>query len=218
MERSPGSVPTGVSPVFWSFLAEERLDGKTLLDVGTGTGRIALALAARCGRVVGLDRDAASLEEARGRAKRAGITNATFEVADVETVDYSTWAPDLVVGHLYMSSALVERAARALPGGGLLAVVAFHVDQWRETGRVSRFAYDEERMRTLLKNHGLTVERLELEREERAFASVEEALAAVVGLEDRWRSDGRWFRYIKFLEDGGRTLTRSHLLVKARRP
>jgi SAM-dependent methyltransferase len=218
MERSPARPPPGVSPLFWSFLAEERLEGKTLLDVGTGTGRIALALAPRCGRVVGLDRDAASLEEARDRAKRAGITNATFEVGDVETIDYSTWAPDLVVAHLYMSNALVERAARALPGGGLLAVVAFHVDQWCETGRVSRFAYDEERMLTLLKDQGLIVERLELEREERAFASVEEALAGVVGLEDRWRSDGRWFRYIKFLEDGGRTLTRSHLLVKARRP
>jgi ubiquinone/menaquinone biosynthesis C-methylase UbiE len=218
MERSPGSPPPGVSPLFWSFLAEERLEGKTLLDVGTGTGRIALALAPRCGRVIGLDRDAASLEEARDRAKRAGITNATFAIADVETIDYATWAPDLVVAHLYMSSALVGSAARALPGGGVLAVVAFHVDQWRETGRISRFAYDEERMRTLLKDHGLTVERLELEREERAFASLEEALAAVVGLEDRWRSDGRWFRYIKFLEDGGRTLTRSHLLVKARRP
>ena len=43
------------------------------------------------------------------------------------------------------------------------------------------------------------------------------ALAAVVGFEDRWKSDGRWFRYITFLEEGGRTLTRSHLIVKARR-
>jgi SAM-dependent methyltransferase len=217
MEPSPGSVPAGVSTVFWSFLTEERLDGKTLLDVGTGTGRIALALAARCARVIGLDRDAASIEEARRRAARAGITNATFEVADVETTDYAPLTPDLVVAHLYMSDGLVARAARALPGGGVLAVVAFHVDQWRETGRISRFAYHEDRMRRLLSDHGLTVERLELEREERAFASLQEALAAVVGLEDRWRSDGRWFRYIKFLEDGGRTLTRSHLLVKARR-
>jgi hypothetical protein len=73
-------------------------------------------------------------------------------------------------------------------------------------------------MRRLLHEHRLTVERLEVEREERAFASVEAALAAVVGLEERWRSDGRWVRYIRFLEEGGRTLTRSHLLVKARRP
>jgi hypothetical protein len=51
----------------------------------------------------------------------------------------------------------------------------------------------------------------------RRFGSVEEGLAAAAGLEDRWRADGRWFRYISFLESGGRTLTRCHLLVKARR-
>jgi hypothetical protein len=72
-------------------------------------------------------------------------------------------------------------------------------------------------MRTLLEGAGFAVEALEVEREVRRFASVEEGLAAAVGLEDRWRTDGRWFRYIAFLESGGRTLTRSHLLVKARR-
>jgi len=49
------------------------------------------------------------------------------------------------------------------------------------------------------------------------FASVEEGLAAAVGLEDAWRADGRWFRYIAFLEGGGRTLTRAHLIVRARK-
>ncbi len=62
-----------------------------------------------------------------------------------------------------------------------------------------------------------SVEALEVEREVRRFDSVEEGLAAAVGLEDRWKADGRWFRYIAFLESGGRTLTRSHLLVKARK-
>jgi len=46
---------------------------------------------------------------------------------------------------------------------------------------------------------------------------VEQGLAAAVGLAEKWKSDGRWFHYIKFLEDGGRTLTRSQLVVKARR-
>jgi hypothetical protein len=46
---------------------------------------------------------------------------------------------------------------------------------------------------------------------------VEQGLAAAIALAEKWRSDGRWFRYIKFLEDGGRTLTRSQLLAKARR-
>jgi hypothetical protein len=51
----------------------------------------------------------------------------------------------------------------------------------------------------------------------KAFATVEEGLAAALGLQERWKVDGRWFRYVKFLEDGGRTLTRAHLVVKARK-
>jgi hypothetical protein len=72
-------------------------------------------------------------------------------------------------------------------------------------------------MRRVLEGQGFSIEALEVERAVRRFASVEEGLAAAVGLEDRWRADGRWFRYIAYLESGGRTLTRSHLIVKARR-
>jgi predicted TPR repeat methyltransferase len=116
-----------------------------------------------------------------------------------------------------MSDAIVARAARALAAGGVFAFVAFHTDQWRETGRPSRFAYDEERARRVLTGAGFAIEHLEIEREVKTFGSVEEALAAVLGLEERWKVDGRWFHYIRFLEEGGRTLTRSHLVVKARR-
>jgi SAM-dependent methyltransferase len=167
--------------------------------------------------VVGLDRDAAAIEEARRRATAAGLANVEFHEADVEAEPYEPWRPDLVTAHLCASDAIIERAAAALRPGSCLAMVAFHVDQWKETGRVSRFAYDRARMRTLLEGAGFRVEALEVEREVRRFGSVEEGLAAAVGLEDRWRTDGRWFRYIAFLESGGRTLTRSHLLAKARR-
>jgi hypothetical protein len=98
-----------------------------------------------------------------------------------------------------------------------LALVAFHVDQWRETGKVSRFAYDEARMERVLRAAGFVPEVIEVEREVAHFDSVEQGLAAAVGLEDKWRADGRWFLYIAFLEQGGRTLTRAHLIVKARR-
>jgi hypothetical protein len=141
-------------------------------------------------------------------------------VADADVVEYASLLPEpprLVTAHLFMSDALVERSARVLPRGGALAIVSFHVDQWRETGRPSRFAYDENRMQRVLEGSGFAVEHLEVERDVREFGSVEEALAAAIGLQERWKADGRWFRYIKFLEDGGRTLTRSHLIVKARR-
>jgi ubiquinone/menaquinone biosynthesis C-methylase UbiE len=204
----------------WKLVVEEPVAGATVLDVGTGNGRIALALAPLCGRVVGVDREPDPIDEATRRARALGLDNASFVVADADVVDYSALvdeAPHLVTAHLFMSDALVERAARALSPGGALAIVSFHVDQWRETGRPSRFAYDEDRMRRVLETNGLAVEHLQVERDVRTFASVEQALAAAIGLQERWKTDGRWFRYIRFLEEGGRTLTRSHLIVRARR-
>ncbi|HET8531198.1 MAG TPA: methyltransferase domain-containing protein [Methylomirabilota bacterium] len=207
----------GVSPRFLDLLAREPLSDSRVLDVGCGSGRLSLALAPVARSVVGLDRDAPAIEEARRRAAAARLTNVEFHEADVEAEPYEPWRPDLVTAHLCASDAIIERAAAALRPGSCLAMVAFHVDQWKETGRASRFAYNRARMRTLLEDAGFQVEALEVEREVRRFGSVEEGLAAAVGLEDRWRTDGRWFRYIAFLESGGRTLTRSHLLVKARR-
>ena len=195
----------------------EPLAESAVLDVGTGTGRVALALAPLCRRVIGVDRAADSIAEAKRAAARAGLGNAEFVVGDVEADEYGPWRPDLVVAHLCMSDAIMARAGRALAPGQAFAFVAFHTDQWRETGRASRFAYDEERARRVLAEAGFAVEHLEIEREVTTFASVEAALAAVIGLEERWKVDGRWFHYIKFLEEGGRTLTRSHLIVKARR-
>ena len=206
----------GVSFRFLDLLAGEPLDGSRVLDVGCGSGRLSLALAPASKWVVGLDRDAAAIQEARRRASEASLANIEFHEADGDRDSYRPWRPDLVTAHLCASDAIVERAADALRPGRCLAMVAFHVDQWKETGRVSRFAYDESRMRSVLERQGFAVEALEIEREVRQFGSVEEGLAAAVGLEDRWRADGRWFRYIAFLESGGRTLTRSHLIVKAR--
>jgi SAM-dependent methyltransferase len=223
MERSPASGPPGVSARYWTLLQAERLGGAEVLDVGTGSGRMALALAPRCRRVLGIDRDPAALTEARRRAADGGVANVEFADVDAEArADYvdltPTWKrPTLVVAHLCMSEAIIAAAARTLSPGQTLAFVALHVDQWRETGRRSRFAYDEEEARRQLALHGFAVEHLEVEQEVQRFESVEQGLAAAIGLAEKWKSDGRWFHYIKFLEEGGRTLTRSHLVAKARR-
>jgi SAM-dependent methyltransferase len=214
--RAP-SQPSGISPVFWRLLVEEPLAELTALDLGTGAGRVALGLAPLCRRVVGVDRAAEAIAEAERRASGLGFSNVELVVADAEAVEYGVWGPDLVVAHLCMSDAIIARAGRALAAGRVLAFVAFHTEQWRETGRPSRFAYDEERARRVLGDAGFVVEHMDVEQEVRTFGSVEEALATVLGLEERWKVDGRWFHYIRFLEDGGRTLTRSHLIVKARR-
>lgn len=206
-----------MSPAFLSLLTAEDLKDITALDVGCGTGQLALALAPLCRRVIGIDRDAVAIRQARERAANLSLANTDFMVADAEGEEYTPWAPQLVAAHLCMSPAISARAGRALGPGELLAFVCFHVDQWEETGVVSRFAFDEEQIRELLVSHGFLVEHLEVEREIYRFGSVGEALAHVAGLRAKWEPDGRWQRYIQFLEGGGRTLTRSHLIVKARR-
>jgi len=206
-----------LSPRFLAAVAAEELEALRAVDVGCGAGRLTLWLAPRVKHVTGLDRDSAAIRDARRLAAAACLSNVEFHEADVEREEYERWQPDLVTAHLCVSDAIIERAGRALAPGRCLAMVAFHVEQWKETGRVSRFAYDEGRIERALRFHGFAPEVIEVEREVRRFASVEEGLAAAVALEDTWRLDGRWFRYVAFLEEGGRTLTRAHLIVKARR-
>jgi SAM-dependent methyltransferase len=223
MEPSPAEPPAGVSPRFWALLCAERLKDTAVLDVGTGGGRVALALAPYCRRVVGIDRDASAIEDATRRARARRLTNVDFFVVDAEAPeDYDDvmgelGPPGLIVAHLCLSNRIIENSARSLRAGQALAFVAFHADQWRETGRRSRFAYDEDQARRELTERGFTVEHAEVEQEVQRFDSVEAALAAAIGLSERWKSDGRWFNYVRFLEEGGRTLTRSHLIVKARK-
>jgi SAM-dependent methyltransferase len=223
MEPSPAEPPAGVSPRFWALLRAEPLKDSAVLDVGTGSGRLALALAPHCLRVVGIDRDADAIEEATRRAKERRLVNADFLVVDAEAPeDYDDVMaefghPGLIVAHLCVSDRIIQNSSRSLGAGQALAFVAFHADQWRETGRRSRFAYDENQARRVLKGCGFVVQHLEVEREVQHFDSVEAALAAAIGLAERWKTDGRWFHYVRFLEEGGRTLTRSHLVVKARK-
>lgn len=206
-----------MSPKFLSLLTADELKDVTALDIGCGTGQLALTLAPLCRRVIGVDRDTAAILNAREHAAALGLDNAEFVLADAEVEEYSRWAPQLVAAHLCMSPAIIARAGRALGLGEALAFVCFHVDQWRETGTISRFAFDEDRLRDLLEGHGFMVEHLEVERDIRLFASADEAVAYVTELRAKWETDGRWRRYREFLERGGRTLTRSHLIVKARR-
>jgi hypothetical protein len=174
--------------------------------------------------VVGIDRDSELIDEARRRADAAGLRNVEFVVGDADALPHLREPapgvvadPRLVVAHMFLSDALVANAGRSVPAGGAVVCVGFHVDHWRETGRASRFAYDESRMKRVLAESGFTIEHVGVERDVREFRSVEEALAAAVGLEERWRADGRWFHYIEFLEQGGRTLTHALIVSKGRR-
>jgi SAM-dependent methyltransferase len=208
----------GLSPGLTAWLDQEPLGGCAVIDVGTGTGRLALHLAPRARRVLGIDTDAGALVEAQRLGRRAGLANVLFVVADAEQADYRAFGqPDLVVAHLCMSDAIIARASAGLSPGGVLAFAAFHTDQWRETGSVSRFAYDPDRARGVLLHAGFRVERLEVEQEIERFSSAPEALDRTAAMRARWEADGRWASWEAFVAAGGRTLTRSRLVVLARR-
>jgi ubiquinone/menaquinone biosynthesis C-methylase UbiE len=80
--------------VIASFLGP--LEGRTVLDVGTGTGRAAIGLARRGARVTGVDASAEMLRVAKARAAEAAI-EAAFEVGDAHRLAYPDRAFDAAV-------------------------------------------------------------------------------------------------------------------------
>ncbi len=67
------------------------------LDVATGTGFTAFAMAARCRSVVALDFTSGMVREARGLRDQRVVTNVTFCLGDAETLPFRDAVFDLVV-------------------------------------------------------------------------------------------------------------------------
>lgn len=80
--------------VIASFLDPVR--GRTVLDVGTGTGRAAIALAIRGARVTGVDASAEMLAVAERRAAEAGV-GVTFTPGDAHGLAFPDRSFDAVV-------------------------------------------------------------------------------------------------------------------------
>jgi ubiquinone/menaquinone biosynthesis C-methylase UbiE len=77
-----------------AFLAP--IEGRRILDVGTGTGRAAIALAKRGAIVTGVDASAEMLEVARRRAAETQAT-VTFSQGDAHRLEFPDRAFDAVV-------------------------------------------------------------------------------------------------------------------------
>jgi len=80
-----------------AYLVPYLRPGLRVLDVGCGPGTITLDLARRVapGVVVGIDNDLAPLGEARAEARRHGVSNVSFAVADVYKLDLATVEPSI---------------------------------------------------------------------------------------------------------------------------
>jgi SAM-dependent methyltransferase len=106
----------------WRELA--RAAGGPVLDLGSGTGRVALDLAARGHDVVALDSDAELLAELAGRAPSVATVKADVRSFALETTFALVIAPMQlvqIVGGRAGRAAMLERVLAHLDTGGLFA-------------------------------------------------------------------------------------------------
>ena len=100
---------------------------QSVLDIGTGTGALALTFAERGNRVVGLDPAPEMLEQARHRAEARGLA-LEFEQRGAEATGRPDAAFDAVSAatcwHWFDRPRAAEECARVLKSGGLLLIAA----------------------------------------------------------------------------------------------
>jgi SAM-dependent methyltransferase len=118
----------------WRELADRA--GGPVLELGAGTGRVALDLAERGHRVTALDADAELLRELAARAERAGLAiealHQDARMPGLEAVFTLVIAPMQflqILGGPAARAAVLRGATRALKPGGLFATALAALDE-----------------------------------------------------------------------------------------
>ncbi len=219
--REAATDSEALRPMLVDQLRHEDFRGKHVLDVGTGEGRLAFAVARLGTRVIGVDLDRNRLAHARAYAGVRDIRNADFVWGDVEKTPYHEFSPepfDVVVSNLCMSPEIVWHASRALRPGRQFIFCCHHGDHWRETRRGSRWAFYEDTMVQLLEENRFQVEFVGIDTTVAQFDTLREVeLFLRDATVRRWVGDGRWEELSDSFARGEKQLTLSYLIVKARR-
>lgn len=74
--------------------ASRYLRDREVLDIGTGTGRLALLIAPLARSVVGIDPDADAIREAKRDARALGVRNVRFAVGPAQQLDVRAGSVD----------------------------------------------------------------------------------------------------------------------------
>ncbi len=146
------------------------------LDIATGGGHTALAVAPHVGRIMVTDLTPRMLEKAREYLLSQGITNAEFQVADAEQLPFEDEIFDRVTcriapHHFPHVAQAVKEVARVLKPGGLFLLIdsiapsdpeldAFDntVEKWRDSSHGQ--SYTAEEWQAFFEQAGLRVEHM----------------------------------------------------------
>lgn len=204
-----------VNQTLVKLIFQEPVKDYIVLDVGCGTGSLSLIVAEKAKNVIGIDISADAIDEARRHVRK----NTSFQILDADSANYTSLGEiDMIVSHLCMSDRIIENSGRALQKGRVFAFACFHAKHLIQGGRRSRFSYTADEMGQILKKTGFTLEYLEVETEEFPVSNLDEAIE-IIGQKNirRWQKDGRAQHLQKFIDSGGKHLTKSTLVGKARK-
>ncbi len=141
---------------------------ESLLDLGTGTGRILQLFEGIYRRGVGIDASRDMLAVARSNLERSGITRASIRHGDIFNLPLEREEFDLVTIHqvlhfLEQPEAAIAEAARMLKAGGRLLIIdlAPHgLEYLRDEHAHLRLGFSHQTMTDWLKKAGLGVEKI----------------------------------------------------------
>ena len=133
-----------------------------LLDVGTGTGRMAELFAPRAVRVTGIDKSPEMLRLARARLQQLPADQIDLVQGDFTALPFADGAFDTVLFHQVLHYALqpeaaLDEAARVVRPGGRIAVVDFAAhehEELRSQHAHARLGFSDEQMLDLLSQAG----------------------------------------------------------------
>lgn len=108
--------------------------GQKVLDVGTGTGVVAISASRLGAKVSGLDLTPALLEQARDSALVAGLDDIEWHEGDAESLPFSDAAFDVVLsqfGHMFAPrpEVVMSEMLRVLKPGGVIAFATWPGEQ-----------------------------------------------------------------------------------------
>ena len=159
--RSAHVPESRVETAILDILGDARIE--TMLDIGTGTGRMLELIAPRAARAVGIDVSPAMLAVARANLERAGLKHVQLRQGDVYALPPGESGFSLIVLHQVLHflddpARAVREAKRLLaPGGRLLVVdLAPHTDEnMRAAHNHRRLGFAGEELASLMRDAGL---------------------------------------------------------------